>query len=73
MATAEKTVPPLTHAPDAIRGWVALVVAALAMVATLPGRTHGLGLITERTDALWQERGMAVDSRLGNGELALRA
>jgi MFS family permease len=28
-------------------GWVNLVVAALAMVATLPGRTHGLGLITE--------------------------
>ena len=32
-----------------------------------------LGLITERTDALWQERGMAVDSRVGDGELALRA
>jgi hypothetical protein len=31
-----------------------------------------LGLITERTDALWQERGMAVDSRVGN-ELPLRA
>src|SRR5258708_2860337 len=29
-------------------GWVVVVVAALAMVATLPGRTHGLGLITER-------------------------
>jgi MFS family permease len=29
-------------------GWVVLVLAALAMVATLPGRTHGLGLITER-------------------------
>ena len=28
-------------------GWVNLVVAALAMVATLPGRTQGLGLITE--------------------------
>src|SRR5437870_13278275 len=28
-------------------GWVNLAVAALAMVATLPGRTHGLGLITE--------------------------
>ncbi|HEY6413627.1 MAG TPA: hypothetical protein VIX42_08065, partial [Edaphobacter sp.] len=24
--------------------WVHVVVAALAMVATLPGRTHGLGL-----------------------------
>src|SRR3954447_3172905 len=27
--------------------WVAVAVAALAMVATLPGRTHGLGLVTE--------------------------
>ena len=31
-----------------IYGWVMVVVAALAMVATLPGRTHGLGMITER-------------------------
>jgi MFS family permease len=29
------------------RAWVHVVIAALAMVATLPGRTHGLGLITE--------------------------
>ena len=28
-------------------GWLNLAVAALAMVATLPGRTQGLGLITE--------------------------
>jgi len=28
-------------------GWVRVVVAALAMVGTLPGRTQGLGLITE--------------------------
>ncbi len=28
-------------------GWATLSVAALAMVATLPGRTQGLGLITE--------------------------
>ena len=28
-------------------GWVVLLVAAAAMVATLPGRTQGLGLITE--------------------------
>ncbi len=27
--------------------WISVVVAAMAMVATLPGRTHGLGLITE--------------------------
>jgi MFS family permease len=31
---------------QALWRWVALAVAALAMVATLPGRTHGLGLIT---------------------------
>jgi MFS family permease len=28
-------------------GWLVLLVAAAAMVATLPGRTQGLGLITE--------------------------
>lgn len=28
-------------------GWLVLAVAALAMVGTLPGRTQGLGLITE--------------------------
>ncbi len=28
-------------------GWINLVIAALAMVGTLPGRTQGLGLITE--------------------------
>ena len=28
-------------------GWVNVVIAALAMVGTLPGRTQGLGLITE--------------------------
>src|SRR5262245_35995541 len=28
-------------------GWANLAVAALAMVGTLPGRTQGLGLITE--------------------------
>ncbi|BDC47699.1 MFS transporter [Bryobacterales bacterium F-183] len=28
-------------------GWVNLALAALAMVATLPGRTQGLGLVTE--------------------------
>lgn len=29
-------------------GWVIVVLAAVAMLATLPGRTHGLGMITER-------------------------
>ena len=28
-------------------GWVQVVVAAIAMSATLPGRTYGLGLIKE--------------------------
>jgi MFS family permease len=28
-------------------GWINLIVAAVAMVGTLPGRTQGLGLITE--------------------------
>lgn len=45
----------MTHATAEIRltgrsvyyGWVVLAVAALAMVGTLPGRTQGLGLITE--------------------------
>ena len=34
-------------------GWVNLVLAALAMVATLPGRTQGLGLVTEPLLADW--------------------
>ncbi|HEV7221317.1 MAG TPA: MFS transporter [Pirellulales bacterium] len=34
-------------APTAHYGWVHVAVAAAAMVATLPGRTHGLGLVTE--------------------------
>jgi len=29
-------------------GWVIVVLAAFAMLGTLPGRTHGLGMITER-------------------------
>src|SRR5262245_671679 len=28
-------------------GWMIVLVAALAMAATLPGRTHGLGLVTK--------------------------
>src|SRR5579875_3077514 len=32
---------------EGIWHWVHVGVAALAMVATLPGRTHGLGLFTE--------------------------
>jgi MFS family permease len=29
-------------------GWLMVLVAAVLMCATLPGRTHGLGLITKR-------------------------
>jgi hypothetical protein len=28
-------------------GWINVIVAALAMTATLPGRTHGIGLIAK--------------------------
>ena len=28
-------------------GWAILAIAALSMVGTLPGRTQGLGLVTE--------------------------
>ncbi len=37
-------------------GWVNVVMAALAMTATLPGRTHGLGLITK---SLIEDMGIA--------------
>jgi MFS family permease len=51
MATAEKSTaapPPVSLLPrETGRAWLGVVVGALAMVATLPGRTHGLGLITE--------------------------
>ena len=39
--------PALRVRPRLYYGWVVLGVAALAMVGTLPGRTQGLGLITE--------------------------
>ena len=45
-------------APRSSRRWIHVAVAALAMVATLPGRTFGLGLFTEpilRTFALDRE------------------
>jgi predicted MFS family arabinose efflux permease len=48
--TREKPQPLPAPAPGAGGGawlWVHVGVAALAMVATLPGRTHGLGLFTE--------------------------
>lgn len=45
-APAVHTPPPAAVRPSAWR-WVHVALAALAMVATLPGRTHGLGLFTE--------------------------
>jgi MFS family permease len=42
--------------PEPALGWLMVVMAAVGMVATLPGRTHGLGMITER---------LLADSRLG--------
>jgi len=46
MASNIRTVQPPLVLPF-YYGWVNLFVAALAMVGTLPGRTQGLGLITE--------------------------
>src|SRR3954464_7267087 len=52
--TATRSFPAPVAAPDLAVArplsawrWVHVVIAALAMVATLPGRTHGLGLVTE--------------------------
>jgi MFS family permease len=42
-------------------GWVNVVLAAVAMSATLPGRTHGLGLIAK---PLTEDPGLGVDDRL---------
>ncbi len=39
-------------------GWVIVLLAAMAMIATLPGRTHGLGMITER---LLQDSSLQLD------------
>ena len=44
-ATIESRIP--KRESRVYHGWVVLGVAALAMVGTLPGRTQGLGLITE--------------------------
>lgn len=50
-------------------GWLIVVLAALAMVATLPGRTHGLGMITER---LLNDPSLGID-RATFGDLNLWA
>lgn len=46
-------------------GWTIVAMGALAMLATLPGRTHGLGLITER---LLNDPSLELD-RLSFGKL----
>ena len=49
MTSAGAAVPELSgsESKSIYYGWAILAVAALAMVGTLPGRTQGLGLITE--------------------------
>ena len=53
MSTETRIPPQPESLPASVSGfsgyrWLMVVVAAVAMVATLPGRTHGLGMITER-------------------------
>ena len=63
--SAIDTAKPLNSAAPAARrfyyGWVNVVIAALAMTATLPGRTHGLGLITQ---PLLQDPVLGVNEQL---------
>jgi MFS family permease len=40
--------PPTAQRDGRVAGWINIVVASLAMTATLPGRTHGLGLVNEQ-------------------------
>src|SRR5881227_1800077 len=47
MPTAVMAPPPATRWGLSLSSASAASVAAAAMVATLPGRTHGLGLVTE--------------------------
>jgi len=53
---ASRAAQPLPGEP--LYAWLIVPLAALGMVATLPGRTHGLGMITERTrhNRLWLAR-----------------
>ncbi|HEY3966761.1 MAG TPA: MFS transporter, partial [Planctomycetaceae bacterium] len=49
MAIAETESPSFTTAaPPFFYGWVIVLMSAVAMLATFPGRSHGLGTITER-------------------------
>jgi MFS family permease len=46
-AALAQSISPSRPVPRFYYGWVNVVVAAVAMVATLPGRSQGLGLVTE--------------------------
>jgi MFS family permease len=60
MSDAATLAPPAAR-PRFYYGWVNLVLAAVAMTATLPGRTHGLGLITK---PLTEDAGLGVGAGL---------
>jgi MFS family permease len=45
--SATLTEPPLTQRPRLYYGWVHVALAAVAMTATFPGRTHGLSIINK--------------------------
>jgi MFS family permease len=47
LADANALPSPALNSTRPFYGWINLAIAALAMVGTLPGRTQGLGLITE--------------------------
>jgi MFS family permease len=65
LAPAAAAAAPDTAAPWRHYGWVHVAVAAAAMVATLPGRTHGLGLVTEPLiEDLQIDRGLFADVNL---------
>lgn len=56
---------PPPSAPAAWHGWLHVALAAAAMIGTLPGRTHGLGLITESLlSDLRLDRGVYADINL---------
>jgi MFS family permease len=61
MGAATADLLPTNSAPLSARRWTCVAIAALAMAATLPGRTHGLGLITEP---------MMVELRIGRVDYA---
>ncbi len=53
VSASQLHLPRLTR-PSLYYGWVMLILAAFAMSATLPGRTHGLGLIAKPFRVLYK-------------------